>query len=257
MEKESELDNKESSRGCFAASVLLKSTEWDLEKIIDDLKKDWDIEASDRDNDKDALVFSVGKMNVVLGLMKGKVPDNEAEINAENNYRWKEAVQVTKTHKAHILVAILGKEQSLIEIGKLFVKTCASCLKQKNAIGIYTAGTVFEPNFYIDASLIMKDGDLPILNWIYLGLYMGEKGLCAYTYGMDVFGKDNIELLDTDEEPENLYGFLLDIVYYVLDSDITLKDGETIGFSEEQKLKITKSKGVSIEGETLKIDYIK
>ena len=34
-----------------------------------------------------------------------------------------------------------------------------------------------------------------------------------------------------------------------------LKDGETIGFSEEQKLPITISEGVSVEGESIKISY--
>ena len=31
------------------------------------------------------------------------IPDNEAEINAENNYMWPEAVEVATAHKAHIM----------------------------------------------------------------------------------------------------------------------------------------------------------
>ncbi len=43
------------------------------------------------------------------------------------------------------------------------------------------------------------------------------------------------------------------ICEYVIVEDIELKDGETIGFSEDQKLPIKLSKGVSVPGDTLKI----
>ncbi|MBC8060084.1 MAG: DUF4261 domain-containing protein [Clostridiaceae bacterium] len=36
------------------------------------------------------------------------------------------------------------------------------------------------------------------------------------------------------------YCFLIDIVGYILKMNVTLKHGETIGFSAEQKLKITR-----------------
>nr|WP_304430429.1 DUF4261 domain-containing protein [uncultured Acetatifactor sp.] len=36
---------------------------------------------------------------------------------------------------------------------------------------------------------------------------------------------------------------------------MVLHDGETIGFSEDQKLPITKSGGVAVEGDSLKIEF--
>ena len=62
-----------------------------------------------------------------------------------------------------------------------------------------------------------------------------------------------IEILDTNLEPEQLRDLLSNIVFYVLENDIVFHDGETIGFSEEEKLQISRSKGVSIEGQTIKI----
>jgi len=55
-------------------------------------------------------------------------------------------------------------------------------------------------------------------------------------------------------DSDDLYYFLLSILQYVLGSDVTLKDGETIGFSEDQKIKITESKAVYLEGNSLKLD---
>ena len=56
-------------------------------------------------------------------------------------------------------------------------------------------------------------------------------------------------------DPRELRDFLLNLVCYVLDEDVVLRDGETIGFSAQQKLPIVRSKGVSLDGDTLKIAY--
>ena len=48
---------------------------------------------------------------------------------------------------------------------------------------------------------------------------------------------------------------MLNLVNYILVSDVTLKNGETIGFTEEQKLKITISKGKFIDGKTIKVEF--
>ncbi|MBM6752171.1 DUF4261 domain-containing protein [Mediterraneibacter glycyrrhizinilyticus] len=121
--------------------------------------------------------------------------------------------------------------------------------------GIYSSGTVFEPQFYEGCAQMMKKNGLPILNWIWFGLWQREGGICCYTYGMSAFGKDEMEVLDADAKPSDVRDFLLNLVDYVLENDIVLNDGETIGFSAEDKHAITRSKGAALPGMTLKIEY--
>ena len=104
---------------------------------------------------------------------------------------------------------------------------------------------------------MMKEDEenLPVLAWVYFGLYRSEVGNNVYTYGMTAFGKEEIEILGSKHSLTELQGFMLEIAYYVIGSDVTLREGETLGVSEEQKLPITRSKGVSVEGMTLKIEY--
>ena len=201
------------------------------------------------------MLFNVSNMRVMAALMDVPVPDREAEIHAANNYMWPEAVEIVKTHQAQLIVAIMGKDAPVLERGKLFVKVLAALCRQKNVLGIYTSGTVFQPQFYLDASEMLRDGGLPILNWIYFGMYQTEKGWNTYTYGMKSFGKDEMEILEAVADPRELRDFLLNLACYVLDEDVVLRDGETIGFSAQQKLPIVRSKGVSLDGDTLKIAY--
>ena len=69
------------------------------------------------------------------------------------------------------------------------------------------------------------------------------------------FGKEEIEVLDTQAAPGDLHSFLLDLASYVLEEDVTFHDGETIGFTEGQYLPISRSAGVWHDGMTLKIPY--
>ena len=218
--------------GAFAGFVLLSDPSWDKAAFIRDLQEKWGLtvqEDEDEETGDDTLVFEEGKMIAAVSLMAAPIPNGEAELNAENNFLWPEAVDVTKTHQAHLMVAVLGQEEDLLERGKLYVKLLASCCRQKNALGVYTSGVVFEPRFYEGFADMIKNDD--------------------------VFGFDEMEVLDADADPSEVRDFLASMVEYVLSGRVTLHDGETIGFSAEDKHAITRSPGVALPVMTLKISY--
>ena len=258
---EAEAEDESDHTGVFTGFVLLSKAEWNKEQFIRDMKEKWDIaveeyDASEEKGD-DALVFEVGDMLAAVSLASYPIPGGEAEGNAENNYMWEDAVKVAKEHRAHLMVAVLGKEEDLLEKGKLFTKVVAACCRQEYATGIYTSGVVFEPRFYEGFADMMQEDELPIFNWIWFGLWRDEHGMNGYTYGMASFGKDEMEVLGTDAKPSNLRDFLASLASYVLENDVDLHDGETIGFAEDDKHTITRSPGVGLPEEqmTLKISW--
>lgn len=247
---------QEPEGGNFVGFVLLSSNAWDPGKLKRDLKDGWNISVEDSENcGGNSFVWDVEDMLLAVSLMPGPVPEGEAEENAANNYLWPGAVDAAKAHKAHLLVAVLGHGRPATEAGQLFVKACSACLRQENALAVYTSGTVFEPKAYCEAADVMRNGGMPVYNWITIGLYRTENGMGGYTYNMTAFGKEEIEVLDSIAQPQELYEFLFGVASYVLEEDVTLRDGETIGFTENQKLPITRSKGKAVEGFSLKIQY--
>ncbi len=247
--------------GVFTGFVLLSKGEWDKEQFIRDMQEKWDIPVEEYDaseeKDDDALVFEVGDMLAAVSLAEYPIPGGEAEANAENNYMWEDAVKTAKAHRAHLMVAVLGKEEDLLEKGRLFTKVVAACCRQKYATGIYTSGVVFEPQFYEGFANTIKNGELPIFNWIWFGLWRNQNGLNGYTYGMETFGKDEMEVLGTSADPNVLRDFLASLASYVLENDVELHDGETIGFEEDDKHAITRGPGVGLPEDqmTLKISW--
>ena len=261
IDRRAEDEDGSDHKGVFTGFVLLSKGEWDKAQFIQDMKEKWDIPVDEYDasegKDDDALVFEVGDMLAAVSLSTSPIPGGEAEANAENNYMWEDAVKIAREHRAHIMVAVLGKEKDLLEKGKLFTKMLAACCRQKYATGVYTSGVVFEPRFYEGFADMLKEDELPIFNWIWFGLYRNENGMNGYTYGMDVFGKDEMEVLGTDANPNQLRDFLASLVSYVLENDVELHDGETIGFAADDKHAITRSPGVSLPEDqmTLKISW--
>ena len=188
-------------------------------------------------------------------IRKMAICDTLAEENAAHNYLWPEAAESAARHRGQLLVTVLPREESVREAAILQVKlVCAAC-RQRGTLGVYANGTVYQPEFYLNASQPMEDGELPLLDLVWMGLYRREEGLCGYTDGLAAFGKEEIEVLDTQAAPGDLHSFLLDLASYVLEEDVTFHDGETIGFTEGQYLPISRSAGVWHDGMTLKISY--
>ena len=243
----------------FVGFVLLERADFDAEKYVKDLKEDWnldyDFEITQEDN---TIIADYNGMIMTASLMPAPIPDNEAVEQAKTNYRWKEAIEVAEKHKAHLLVSVINRgDMDNIEGAKHYVKLLANATKQEGCLGINILGTVIHPQMYYDfAKLYDENDDFPIENIVYIGLYGDENNtVSGYTYGLEQFGKKELEIIKSSEEAEEVYNFLASISDYIITSDVVLNDGETIGFSEEQKIQISVSEGIALDGETIKLGF--
>ena len=243
----------------FVGFVLLDEVRFDAEKYVKDLKEDWnldyDFEITQEDN---TIIADYNGMIMTASLMPAPIPDNEAVEQAKTNYRWEKGVEAAEKHKAHLLVSVINSgDVDNIEGAKHYVKLLANATKQEGCLGINILGTVIHPQIYYDfAKLYEENDDFPIENIVYIGLYGDENNtVSGYTYGLEQFGKKELEIIKSLEEAEEVYNFLASISDYIITSDVVLNDGETIGFSEEQKIQISVSKGIALDGETIKLGF--
>ena len=243
----------------FVGFVLLERADFDAEKYVKDLKKDWGIDYDfEITHDNNTIIADNNGMILTASLMPAPIPDNEAIEQAKTNYRWDGAVEAAERHKAHLLVSVINRgDMDNIEGAKHYVKLLANATKQEGCLGINILGTVIHPQMYYDfAKLYDENDDFPIENIVYIGLYGDENNtVSGYTYGLEQFGKKELEIIKSSEEAEEVYNFLASISDYIITSDVVLNDGETIGFSEEQKIQISVSKGIALDGETIKLGF--
>ncbi|WP_411347964.1 DUF4261 domain-containing protein [Paenibacillus sp. WLX2291] len=235
--------------------ALLNDDTFDATQLVEIMREQWGITIADLQPD-DNMVFELGGMNVAIAHMPGPVPNREVEENCKFNVLWPEAEQVVATHQSHVIITVMGITDVLLGHA-LFTQLTSSILQLSNAIAYYAPPMVMSAESYVESAEILKEQELPVQLWVFLGLYKTEdgSGSGAYTVGLKNFGKDELEIIDSKQSIEDVFEFTLNIISYVVGSNVVLHDGETLGYSEDQKLSLTKSPAVAMEGESIKIGF--
>mgnify|MGYP000956682387 CR=1 FL=1 len=230
---------------------------YSLEKVIEDLKSYWGLTVDQIEGDDTTASFEIGEECVVIALMPAPIPAEEFESMYSYSYLWEDAEQEIKEHTQHAIVSILGSSTSALKRYSILSKVNASILRtSETAIGVYQgASTLLLPkDFYIDLADLLLEDLLPVQLWVYIGIINNNDKTGLYTYGMKEFGKSEIEIIDTSMESDDAYVFLLTVLQYIIEQDVTLQHGETIGLTEDQKIKITESKAIYLDGNSLKLE---
>lgn len=246
-------------KNSFVSAVLLSRAVWDSGRLLADLGEDWGIRLTDVKFKDNVMAASYGSDMISVSMISSPVPDGEAEYYARYCRAWPEAENEVRKHVAHLLIAVVFDDtvegSELIERAELWTKMIASALKQEHALAAYSDGMVSKPETYISVAENMRSGMLPILDWVCFERYTHDGLDGIYTYGLRKFGHDEMEVY-AKADCNDIFEFVLVLVEYVLGYNVTLRDGETIGFEDDgQRLAIKRSRGIAIDGYTLKIEY--
>ncbi len=228
-----------------------------IEGVIAELKNRWDLEVGEREANDETSILDINGYMVAIANIPAPIPNDEVETTAEFNYFWKNGVEETSNHKGHIVLSIMNAGNHPVQENLLYSKIASAVLNNSDSMGIYIGSRTLtlSKGFYQDNVEMMSEENLPIYNWIYFGLRRENEKQSVYTYGLADFGKMEMEIVDSQHSLDELNEMMFNLVHYVLSYDVTLQDGETIGLSAEQKLKISNSKGRFLEENTLKISY--
>lgn len=252
-------EDKTENKGIVLSMPMFKGDGYSLDKVLEDLKSYWGLEISEISGNDDVATFFINNTMIAIGKMPTPIPNEELEPMFTYSYLWNNVEKEVPEHNTHAIVSILNNSGNLSKVEKFCLMTMvnASILRTTDdAIGIYHGSqTLLLPKgLYIDFADFLLEGNLPVILWIYIGIINNGKQSSIYTFGMKEFGKQEIEIIDSPKLGSELHDFILPVLNYILSFDVTLQDGETIGFSEEQKIKITESKAIYLEGNSLKLE---
>lgn len=239
--------------GPFVAIVLLAEDGWDPEAIRRTLASVWGMRVREEAED-DSLVFEYEGNLGAFSMVHQPVPGEEAVEAAANNYMWPEARDAAAGHRAHLLVALVNHGCPAVDAAVIHTKMVDAACRLPGVLGVYLQNTVISPQAYMEEASGIMEGRLPVRDLVWIGLYRTERGINAYTRGMGLFCKEEMEIVGAEEPPDAIHSFLCDVINYVLENDVHLRDGDTVGYTEDMRLRIAESPGVSMEGTTLKIE---
>lgn len=243
----------------IAFGIFKNKSTLDFNKIYENLRQHWFLKIEELTlNTDSSVVFSVENTIALISKIDTPLPTDEIITNAkEFTWYWPEAEAEINGHDSHIIVSLMSDDKSDLERHILLTKILAAILSTSDCTAIYQEKKLLlhsKDVFLADAERL-KLGDYPINLWIYFGLQKSEIGNCIFSYGMNDFNKQDIEILDSKFSHFELLQFLDSICEFIIGEDISINAGETIGLTHDQKIKITESKGRFLEGLTLKLSY--
>lgn len=240
----------------LAMPMFNNGERFDIDKVIAYLQSDWGIDVTDIDKSAEAASFSVEGETVVLATVAAQIPMGDIQGTAQYAYNWPTAVKDLENHNVHGLVTILSSNNTAKERFGILTKVLTAILATSNCIGVYqgTQSLLIPKAQYLDSAEALKSNQIPLDLWIYIGIRRGEQTNSAYSYGLTAFDKLEMEFVNAPLGLRELHTFLSQICAYVINSNVTFKSGETLGYTAEQKIKITQSKGKFVEGESFKLE---
>lgn len=187
-----------------------------------------------------------GKELGVITLIEAPYPADELQYPCETAYGWPDACAALDEGKAHLIVTAFGGNNRMADHirATMLVQAAASLT---NAIGVYwgTGESVWSRDQFDLGTRTMSEEDPPIPLWIGFKVQAESDGISSLvTRGMDAFELMNVEIQHSTRQPNNSLALASDIAYYLIKSGPVINDGDTIGHSAEEKLKITFSPSI-------------
>ncbi len=258
-------------KGTFVSMVLFEREQLCIFDVLTQIQDDWDIEVSDYEMcDENTFTFVTVDEKFALVSVVDEVSESAYE-DVKNNHLYIDGEILVEKHNYHVLISVSqhvqgnrpvlsssGKDYETIETANLYTKICASTAKLFGCVGVQTLGTVFENQSYVQiAYALLEKGDIPLFNVVYFGVYRDydDQSIGGFTYGLRQFGIEEIEVVQSEQDPEKIHELLIDISGFVLDQGVTLIPGQSIGFSDDEHFEVSLSDGYAIDGYSIKIEY--
>ncbi|MCU7853425.1 MAG: DUF4261 domain-containing protein [Candidatus Thiodiazotropha sp. (ex Monitilora ramsayi)] len=189
--------------------------------------------------------FKVGELNVTLGDINGPIPWSDLEGPCATSILWKNAEAELKLHQSHTIVTVYG-ELEAIPLSAFLTRVTTSVLATSGtALGVFWGNAALlipKPIFVEFAMKILREG-APLYIWVDFRVgYDGESTSSGFTQGMEALGHMELEAVKVPETVPDLRERLFNIADYLVDNGAVIKDGDTIGSEENEKIQVVFSK---------------
>jgi hypothetical protein len=187
--------------------------------------------------------FDVGDESFACLHMKQQYP-GDLEGPIATTWMWPRELPIenVKQHRSFLMITMTGGTQDPVRRRLTLTAITALAAKQSGVMAVYwgDASLVIFPPLFVDmAEEINTPQSPPLYLWVDLRAIPNEDGTTGlFTTGLAPLGHMEIEIPRINMEIGELREWLLEIMRYLLENGPVLLDGQTIGMSGEQQIRI-------------------
>jgi hypothetical protein len=224
----------------------------ELGRLWPELPSATDVSAKD-----DTFSFRIGALDVIAGLMPAPIPWSDLEGPCKTSWLWKDAEAVLRKHTNHLILTVSGDEPPKERLKLLTQVTTAILATCPEAVGVFWshATLVIPPKVFREFAIQMTD--MPLYLWIDFRVGKGPTGKSiGFTTGMQSLELMELETEDSPELPGELRERLFGLAVYLGLNGPVIKDGDTIGESARERIKIVYADSAfGHEGKVMRLEY--
>ena len=206
------------------------------------------------------VVLDMGALCVIGQVVPKPIPWGDLEGPCQTAWLWPNAEDHLRPHTAHMIVTAMDRDDDPIARAKALTIGLAGILGTcPEALGVYwgDATLVVPSALYQDmAREILPDG-LPLYLWIDFRVGKNEDGTTSgFTVGLEGLGHKEFETDNATDDVGTLRERLFNLAIYVLENGPVIKDGNTVGADENEKIQVVYGKSrFGLEGTVMRLDY--
>jgi len=233
-----------------AESLLAQMrSDWpDLDQSLLRLSEARADDAQDKDADEDdspMLCLEYGDYLIALMPIPVQIGDDIDQICAHSRL-WPDAEPAPVGYAAHTIVTVMrfsddGQETNLIAQAALLSRVLASAIALSDSIrAVYfgSANHVVLPGLFRELTQATLPEPMPIA-WVAVNVGQNPEGvMTGHTRGMDMLGLMDVEIPETQDSAEEVFGRLTGIVDYLIENGMVISDGDTLGATAEERIRV-------------------
>lgn len=241
------------------ATILLSDKNTlETKSLVAALKSDWKINADSASTRDKTVVFSVPGATVMIAHLDYPVPAAEIKAGADLSWLWKNAAPEALRHQSQVVISVIGAATKTVELYKILTKVAGATLENTHATGYFINDRylLLPKNFVLSAARnMLNEETLPLYCWVYFGMLQESEGASGYTYGLQDFGMQEMEVVNSKNTLTEVHSMLYELTGYLLQKNVRLQDGQTFEGLEDLKLPVRLSKAAFLQGQTMKLEF--
>lgn len=242
----------------IAMIALGSPAELSASAIQADLKSTWpDASEVGPANVHEIMIsFKIGNSDVVIGRMPEPIPWNDLQGACEGSWQWPDAAEQLKSHTQHLLITI-SDDNSAIDRAMFLTRVTAAIIATcSDTIGVFwcNANMVIASKLFRQVAVAFPT---PVPIWIDFIISENPDGTSSgYTMGLAALDLMEFETLNSYDSPGMLRDRLVDFCFYLIANGPIIDDGDTIGFSEVEKVNISHTDSAfGLANKVMRLDF--